>query len=212
MYDILECIDMSKLEWVLGTIVLLLALGAVSLKFTVFKNTNFLDHNNKKVATPTPTPEIKAEETYKDEAGFSFQYPKNITVTDTTPDSETYYTLLQLEKNGEKGTIGAEVTKNKNLEEWLTKDNQAPENPTLSGATTLDSIKATQYKSAGKIYTISVDQGVLYRIETPLQNDWPQIHDAIVSTFKFDRLETKPSTPKQTAPSDTTYEEEVVVE
>lgn len=160
----------------------------------------------KSPASPTV---VEAEETYRDEAGFSFGHPKNIKVSDITPDEAAYYSKLSLKKEGKELIISAKDTKYKNPEDWLNKD--APEDASLVGAVSLGGVSAKQYASDGKLWTVAADQGVLYLIEGPKDNGfWEGLHELLVSTFSF----SKPEQATGGASSDNSaiYEEEEVIE
>lgn len=154
---------------------------------------------------------LEAEETYRDEAGFSFGYPKDIKVSDITPDEAAYYSKLSLKKEGKEMTIGAKDTKYKNPEEWLNKDKDAPEDASLVGAVALGGISAKQYASDGKLWTVAVNQGVLYLIEGPKDSVfWESFHDLLVLTFNFSKPEQ--ATGGASSGESAIYEEEEVVE
>lgn len=156
-------------------------------------------------------PTLEPEETYRDEAGFSFGYPKDIKVSDITPDEAAYYSKLSLKKEGKKLIISAKDTKYKNPEEWLTKDKDAPEDTSLIGAISLGGISAKQYASDGKLWTVATDQGVLYLIEGPKDGGfWESLHDLLVSTFSFSKPEK--ATGATGSGDGAIYEEEEVVE
>lgn len=157
------------------------------------------------------SPTLEAEETYRDEAGFSFGYPKDVKISDITPDEAAYYSKLSLKKEGKEMTISAKDTKYKNPEEWLNKDKDAPEDASLVGAVALGGISAKQYASDGKLWTVAVDQRVLYLIEGPKDNGfWESFHDLLVSTFNFSKSEQ--ATGGASSGESAIYEEEEVVE
>ena len=91
---------------------------------------------------------------------------KEITVKDVTPDNEIYYTVLELTEKGMKLTLNIKDTASKTVEDWL-KSSEAPKDLKLYGATSLGETAATQYADDSKLYTVAIDQGVLYFIEGP---------------------------------------------
>lgn len=154
---------------------------------------------------------LKAEETYTDEAGFSFGHPKDIKVSDITPNDNLYYTKLSLKKRDKEIIISTKDTKYKTPDEWLTKDKDVPEDTSLVGATSLGGISAKQYTSDGKLWTVAIDQGILYLIEGPKDKGyWEDLHELVVSTFSL----SKPgqATGAAGAGDNAIYEEEEVVE
>lgn len=143
---------------------------------------------------------------YEDESGFSFKYPKSVKVSDVTPDESVYYTVLTLSKDGEQIEITVKDVTSKTVEVWL-KTTEAPKGVTLYGATTLGGVSAKQYSGSTKLYTIAIDQGVLYLIEGPKDAGfWEDAQNVIVSTFAF--AGQSPSG----ASDNTIYEAEEVVE
>ncbi|MBI2007345.1 MAG: hypothetical protein HYS83_01420 [Candidatus Blackburnbacteria bacterium] len=154
---------------------------------------------------------VQADQTYKDEAGFSFSYPKGIIVADTTPDDISYYSMVSLKKDGEELTVSMKDTAYKDIADWLNRDKGAPQGAGLAGAVSLGGIPAKQYSADEKLFTVAIDQGILYLIQGPKDGEyWDSVHDAVVSTLAF-------SKPGQAAGGtgsggDVVYEEEEVVE
>lgn len=154
---------------------------------------------------------VKAEETYRDEAGFSFGHPKDIKVGDITPDETVYYAKLSLKKEGKEMIISAKDTKYKNPDDWVAKDKDAPEDASLVGAVSLGGISAKQYTSDGKLWTVAIDQGVLYLVEGPKDEGyWEGVYDLLVSTFSL--AESEKATGGPSSGGNAIYEEEEVVE
>ncbi|MAG60091.1 hypothetical protein CMO96_04865 [Candidatus Woesebacteria bacterium] len=156
-----------------------------------------------------------AEILYEDESGFSFKHFESASVSDTTPDEETYYTQLSLEKDGQKMTITMQDTKHKTIDAWLEKDENAPAEPSLVGAVSLDGVSARQYTQNGKLWTVAIDTvgqaKVLYLVEGQKDGDfWEKLHDLFVSTFAFEKEEEEET---KAAPVDNTiYESEEIIE
>lgn len=121
---------------------------------------------------------VAADLTYTDEAGFSFGYPKGITVKDITPVDSVTYTKLSLQKGKESLVIEVKDTTAKTID--------TPAGATLSGATTLGGISAKQFVSSDILYTMAIDAGVLYIIQGPKDGDfWEETQNLVVSTFSF---------------------------
>jgi hypothetical protein len=149
-----------------------------------------------------------ADKTYTDEAGFSFSYPKDVTVEDVTPEDGKAYSVLTLTYQEKVVTLQALETSYKTVEDWLAKDKSAPKGVTLVGATTLGAVSAKQYSLGDKLMTVAVDQGVVYLIEGPQDGDYMEdTQNLLVSTFAFADMES--NTP---ATTNVVYEEEEVVE
>jgi hypothetical protein len=136
--------------------------------------------------------QAKADTTYTDPSGFSFQYPNDIQVTDTTPSDPQFYTQLTLSKDANSILI-------------VVRDSPKTQTyPDLAGATTLGGLAAKQYIVADRLITIAYDQGVLYTVDAPSKDIYMnQAYDLIVSTFAFAGQSSASST-------DAIYEEETV--
>jgi hypothetical protein len=149
---------------------------------------------------------------YEDPSGFSFKYPKDVTVQDVTPDDDQFYSVLSLKNKAKALKLSVSDTKYKTVEEWFKLDANAPKEAKLTGATTLGSISAKEYEDADSIYTVSIDQSVLYVIESPKDNGgyWESTHDVVVGSFAFKGEEKK--TTGGALQGDIEYEAEEVVE
>jgi hypothetical protein len=133
---------------------------------------------------------------YTDESGFSFKYPENYKVEDLTEEAgKEYYTKLEIRENqgsqgdrGDRGKIKMRIemkdTEYKSVEEWLSKDKEAPESAKLKGAVELDGVAAVQYETENKLFTAAIDQGVLYLIGSEKENK--AVYNLLVSSFNFE--------------------------
>ncbi len=157
----------------------------------------------KKVVAPT------ADLTYEDEAGFSFKYPKGVSVTDTTPNDDTYYSQVTLTKDGEDMVIKVMDTTAKTLDAWVGASDDIPSSARLTGAVSLAKLSASQYEDATFIYTIALDKSVVYFIRSLKGIEfWEPTHQIVVESFMFDGQSTPQSAANST--TDVIYEEEVV--
>lgn len=153
--------------------------------------------------------EVKAEEFFEDEAGFSFGHPTGLEVRDVTPEDGVHYTLLELLAGGEKMTVSAKDTKYKSLDEWIQMSGESPVGATLIGAVSLDGVAARQYEYGGKLLTLAVDKNVFYQIESLKDAGfWEEVHGLFVDTFAFATPE--PST--GASGGNVIYEPETVIE
>lgn len=134
------------------------------------------------MATPVGTP--KSVSTYEDTGGFSFDYPKTVTVRDITPPSGSYNSMLAITSPELEGEIRIMVTTTsyKSVDEWVFKEKFGVGGE-LVGSAKLGEIASKQYKKGKMIYTIALEAGLLYRIESSAQ--WSLIHDQIVASFKL---------------------------
>ena len=179
---------MSKKKWVfIGVGALVILLGLVMTFFIVYGP-------KKKVTRPSALTTflpgkietVSGDLVYEDASGFSFKYPKDIKVSDITPDEENYYTQLSLEKSGQKMKVSMLDTTHQSLDEWLAQDSEAPKGATLIGAVSLDGVSARQYSFETKLLTAAIDQEVLYLIESPEDElYWDKVHELFVSSFAF---------------------------
>lgn len=189
---------MSKTAWI-ATV--------TSLAILVLAGSLFLIKNKNKQALLSPLTQNQTGEsatqtapdlTYTDQSGFSFKYPKSLSLKDLTPADEAYYSVLSL-TDGKKELkitikdIGTEII--------------SPSNATLTGAVTLGGLSAKQYKTSSSELTIATDQGVLYQVESPVDPLWENIHDIIVSSFTLGQSQ---DTKQPGSSSNTVYEEEIV--
>lgn len=151
---------------------------------------------------------LSQEETYQDEAGFSFKHPKGARVEEVNLEDDSVYSSLELTLSGKTGklTIDLRDTTYKSVDDWLAKDRTAPKNAKISGETKLATFPAKQYTSSSGLLTVAIDQGVLYRIEAP-GTSWEEVYDKIVSTFTLTAGSTSAS-----SEANVIYEEEEIVE
>lgn len=163
-------------------------LGVTALVIVISFAVFFL--NRGKTAAPQ-SPSVSGQkeeekETFLDESGFSFNYPKSVTVSDETPDDDAYYSLLEVTKdNNPKGiSITLRDTKFDNLDKWVKSGKDIPSDAALVGATSFAGFSAKQYTTDNKLWTAAIDKGVLYLIEAQKDADfWEKTNDLIVSTF-----------------------------
>lgn len=153
---------------------------------------------------------LEGELVYKDEAGFSFKYPKGLTASDITPNDNSYYSMVSLKKGEQELVVSMKDTSYKDVEGWLAKDESAPQGAVLSGAVSLAGIPAKQYSTSKELLTVAVDRGVLYLVRGPKDGGyWDSVHDIAVSTLALSK--TEPATSASSGDS-AIYEDEEVVE
>lgn len=167
---------------------------------------------NTTAAQETIEPSVEGEKTYTDTAGFYFNYPEAVSVEDITPNDNTYYTLLSITKDGKEITIEMKDVKYKTLDEWLTKDPNAPQGTSVVGATALGGLPSTQYATSSEIYTVSLEKGILYLIKGPKDNSYfEKLQDLVVSSLTFGQSQAKTTAPT-TGGGGVIYEEEEIIE
>ncbi len=207
---------MSKL-WLAIVIILLLAVasgGWFVYKTTQTKTPSIFNQptsTNSQQSVPTPTKSQIPLTNYTDESGFSFQYPSDFQVQPATDLKANEYTKLALSGKGQQFNFSFTDTKFKTIADWLKSDPMA-KGATLSGAATLGGLSAEQYAKDNRLYTIAIDQGVLYLIDGPSDSSAESTYTTLTDTFKFAGQETTTSPSNSGAGSDTVYEDEEVIE
>lgn len=166
--------------------------------------------------------DIKPSETfieYSDPSGFSFNYPDNLSITNANageivdPDA---YASLQLFSKDKSGSLTIKITdtKLKTREDWL-KANGIPES-NVPVEKQLGNLKAWEVKTGDRLMLASIDQGVLFAVESPLveQEFWGKVYDKVLEGFVFNAPETVSATQETAAaPADEiVFEGEEVIE
>lgn len=212
---------MSKIWWIVGALVLVVGSVWAVIGFRWWfgsrsQPTSLTSPEVSTSETGTAKPTLATDKTYQDAAGLSFQYPGDLVVADDTPDDGRHYTLLTLKRGIEQMKIIVRDTEFTTVDSWLTRDREAPKNPTLIGPITLGDIEGLQYTASGKRYFIAIKDGILYEI-TSINDDglWSLTHQRILETFAF--VTPKPATSSSgSQPSKSSdeviYETEEVVE
>ncbi len=128
--------------------------------------------------------------TWDDPAGFSFQYPKEITINKHDEDMENYAHLeLTVSSHTGRLIIWAKDTTYSDIATWIKKD------VTLKDAVVIDTIiggkpakKIILTTPAKKLIAGTVDDQILFTIEAELAEGdlyWQKIYDSIVQSFTF---------------------------
>ncbi len=204
---------MSKKTFVIIAVLAILVIGGVTGYFVLSsKSSGGLRDRSLSLLPKTSSEreEVNADTLYEDSSGFSFKYPKDIEVTDVTPEGDEYYTKLNLLKGSGKISITLKDTSVKTVDAWLKADSNYID-ASLVGATSLDGISAKQYVKGETFITVAVDQGVVYLIEGPKDGSyWEDVQGALVSSFKF--AGSAASGGPSSGSSDIIYEEEEIIE
>lgn len=144
----------------------------------------FLWSKQPKTTTPTtvpsaPTPVPVEQATWTDPAGFTFDYPKDVSVNPHEEDKDNY-AHVELTHKDHPGRVIV----------WM-KDLPAP---TISGASVLDTTlggkpakKILVSDPAKKLMIFAIDNDVYVSIEGELQDEtyWTAVQNGIVDTFAF---------------------------
>jgi hypothetical protein len=159
----------------------------------------------------TPTPDMLAKTiTYTDPSGFSLSHPANLQV-ETAPDfdEEVDYAKISIKNSSDQMQVWLTDTTYKKTVDWLAKDPKAPKQADLVGASTLGGVAAEQYSDSQNLYTLAIDQGVLYYLVSPKASEWESVHEMVVTSFKF---ASTPTPATSAGGGETIYEEEEVIE
>lgn len=135
-------------------------------------------------AIPTPTI-VEEKAAWTDQSGFTFQYPKSLTLNPHDED-KVNYAHVELTSATHSGNliVWTKDTEAATIEDWVTQNK-------FEGAidTTLGDVPAKKIlnnKETKQIIIAAVNNGYLYELETNLNDDyWIKILDEANSSFKF---------------------------
>ena len=148
---------------------------------------------------------------YVDPAGFSFNYPDNLSLNKNDIEDNTTYVDLQLNSNHVSGSLSLKITdsKYKTLDEWVNLNKAAvTEEPK---EVMLGTLKAKELKTSDRLLLGALDQGILFTIELPRIEEefWTKVYSKILADFSFAVPETNTS---DVSSNDVVFEGEEVVE
>ncbi|MCX6794354.1 MAG: PsbP-related protein [Candidatus Gottesmanbacteria bacterium] len=174
---------MKKLWIVTGVIVLVGALG-VGIFLYSSKIPSVVTPHVETSVTPTP---IIALATWDDPAGFSFQYPKDLTVDKNEEDNENY-AHVELTSRDHPGSIivwASDLTV-KDLNAWVKKfyPSSTSIDSTLGGEPAKKILISTP---SAKLVVGTISEGLLFYVDGTLTDKvyWQTVEDGIVKTFAF---------------------------
>lgn len=137
-----------------------------------------------KVVETIPSKTLKE---YSDPAGFSFNYPDNLSIVSNEPKTERVYSDVNLSAKGLTGQLKIEISDSnfKTLADWVKAN-------TVDTATQkevmLGTLKATQISTSDRILLGALDQGILFTIDVPLaekKDFWSEVYTQIIKDFSF---------------------------
>lgn len=202
---------MSKSKIIAIAFILIILAGIATGVFFVYKSGKQLPLSPFVQKSASQETGINGGNVYKDESGFSFKYLEGLNIEDVTPEDDSYYSVLSLKKGGKELKISMQDTNYKTLEKWLEKEITSPEGASVVGAVSLGGLSAKQYSDGEKLWTVAIDQGVLYSIVGPKDAGyWEKLHDLIVSSLSL--LKPEQAGSGSSSGGSTVYEEEEVVE
>lgn len=143
-------------------------------------------------SSSVPQPQIKTAEekvpskttkTYTEEAGFSFNYPDDLTVAKKESTNSAVYSSLEIISKEVAGsmTFLIEDTKFKSVDELIKKNIATKE-------AMLGSLKAIETTYGNKTTLLAVDQGILFRADLDRATNksyWDSIYQTFLSGFSF---------------------------
>jgi hypothetical protein len=188
----------SWYKYIIIAVVVLAVVGGGSVYF--FQKKSLVITPGESVV-PTPTPAVELT-TWDDPAGFSFQYPKDLTVDKNEEDDENY-AHVELTSKDHPGSVIV----------WVS---DIPKKWPPEGGTVIDTTLGGQPAKkilistpSAKLIVGTVSEGLLFYVDGTLTDKayWQTVEDGIVKTFAF--------TPETSAASgqasgDAVDEEEVV--
>lgn len=137
-----------------------------------------------KVVETTPSKTLKE---YSDPAGFSFNYPDNLSIVSNEPKSERVYSDVSLSAKGLTGQLKIEISDSsfKTLADWVKANatDKASQKDAMLGT-----LKAIEILTSDRILLGSLDQGVLFTIDVPLSEKkdfWTEVYSQVIKDFSF---------------------------
>ncbi len=122
---------------------------------------------------------------YADPAGFSFNYPDNLSINAKEIEDNSTYADLQLSSKEISGSLSLKITdsKYKTLEEYL-KANKISQTPK---ETKLGSMKALEVQTEDRLMLLALDQGILFTVEVPKLEEefWMKVYNKVLADFSF---------------------------
>ena len=154
--------------------------------------------------------------THQNFAGFSFEYPDNLTLKETELDNPAVYASIELSApSGEMINLRVYDDQFADLDEWL--NNFEAENVVVDMANVLWADLSAKSFEAGtprKLFTVTVEDGIVYRLESPVGSSFiKSAHEHLVSSFKFAETgngETTTTAPQESEDDNITLIEEVI--
>jgi len=176
----------KKIAIAVGIVVLVFSAGLL----LVFRQKLVQKNTGEQISSATATPSPKEELVlWEDPAGFSFQYPKGLTVDKHDEDTENY-AHVELTSTDNKGRVIVWVkdTTATTIAQWLKNDKSLKD--AVSVDTTLGGNEAKKVMvkdPTKKQITATLDEDVLVLIETELDEEgfWQKVNDGILGSMTF---------------------------
>jgi len=169
-----------------------ISVGVLAVGGTIFFNRERLFFAKKiqdqTVASVSPTPK-EERVIWDDPAGFSFQYPKGLSMDKHDEDTENYaHVELTSPEHKGKLIVWAKDTTATTIGGWL--KNEKSLKDAVSVDTVLEKNEGKKIIVKGEVVrqiTATLDEDILVMVETELNDEvfWQQVNDTVVSTFTF---------------------------
>ncbi len=137
----------------------------------------------------TPSPQAPQLTTWNDPAGFSFQYPKELSLNKHDEDDQNYAHLEFTSKDNPGNLIvWAKDTTAQDVAGWVKSDKRFSGvniiDTTLGGQPAKKILISTPQKM---LITGTVDENIVFTVESTIDEEgyWSKVHDTITSTFTF---------------------------
>lgn len=173
----------SWYKYIIITVVVLAVVGGGFLYFNQKKSAVITPGES---VAPTPTPVVELT-TWNDPAGFSFQYPKDLTVDKNEEDNDNY-AHVELTSKDHPGSIivwASDLTV-KDLNDWVKKfyPSSTSIDSTLGGEPAKKILVSTP---SAKLIVGTISEGLLFYVDGTLTDKpyWQTVEDGIVKTFAF---------------------------
>jgi len=131
------------------------------------------------------TPQEEKLKTYKDEAGFSFNYSEVLKVQEIPNQDEKTYSALEIfstSRPEEKMTISVLDTNFSNTEEWLVK-NKKPD--WVVNETVISGMNGKLIHTSEKIISVAISKGIIFLLESPSDSEgfWERQQKIVRESF-----------------------------
>ncbi len=178
---------MKKL-WIITGVIIVLGVITGGVLFFWQRSTKVISPGEAVVTSPTPTPLVELT-TWDDPAGFSFQYPKDLSVNKHEEDPDNY-AHVELTSKDHQGSIivwASDLPKGvTTLDSWVKKlyATGTSIDTTLGGEPAKKILVASP---SAKLIVGTVSEGLLFYVDGTLTDKayWQTIEDGIVKTFAF---------------------------
>ncbi len=200
-----------KLVLILGFVVLLIITAVVI--FRPGQENSPL--TNPLIPRPKTAEPSQTNKEYADPAGFSFEFPDNLSITKNEIEDNKTYADLQLTSKDVSGNLTLKITDSKftTIDEWLKINKEATVGDPKE--VKLGNLKAVEIKTSDRLLLAALDQDILFTIEMPLVEEsfWMKVCNQIKTGFSFELPDnTASSTNAGSSTADVSFEGEEVIE